>query len=194
MGAGNREILKESGIRVFLADSNWSNVSAAKIEGLPAFCGNVLSKNIFEEIDLAGLGRMLALTQNDEVNNLATLHFRLHFDNKEVYQLTRNDPENSLKHEVSPDLRGRLLFGDDITFDYLTNRFKKGAVLKKTTLSEKFDYAAFQEHYGNRAIPMFLISADNRLTASRPTTSPISMTNTPSSVSSTTRNKKKAGP
>ena len=60
-------ILSEEEIRVVLVDSNWANVTAARRMGLQTHYGNVLSETAEDEIDLHGIGRLLALTPNDEV-------------------------------------------------------------------------------------------------------------------------------
>ncbi len=68
---GIREIAKQvhaKGIPVLLVDTNYANVAAAKMAGLPAECVSILSEHLREELDLAGIGRLLAMTANDEVN------------------------------------------------------------------------------------------------------------------------------
>ena len=84
-------LLQEQGIKVVLADSNWANVTAARRQGLRTCYTNVLTEGALEEIEieLDGVGRLLALTPNDEVNALATLHFADLFDRAQMYQLTR---------------------------------------------------------------------------------------------------------
>ncbi len=79
--------LHQEGITVALLDTNYSNVAAARMAGLNAHCISVLSEYVHEELDLAGIGRLLALTPNDEVNSLASIEFAHHFGRKNVFQL-----------------------------------------------------------------------------------------------------------
>ena len=69
------EVLKRAGVSVVLVDSNRSNVKAARMAELRAHEANALGDFIDEELDLQGIGRMLALTPNDEVNALAAQRF-----------------------------------------------------------------------------------------------------------------------
>lgn len=150
---------------VLLADNKWENVSAARMEGLPAYYGSVLADYALDEIELGGIGRLLALTPNDEVNALAALHFVGVFGRSEVYQLPPESEVVGGKEVLSPrHLRGRLLFGEGATYTYLTSRFAAGAVIKKTALTEEFDYEAFQKLYGAAAVPLLLISQNGELT------------------------------
>ncbi len=152
------KILHNEGFQVLLVDFNWENISAARGEGLRTYYANVLSEYILDEIELDGIGRLLSLTSNDEVNSLAALHFEDIFGRSEVYQLSQETRSKNGKEEGIPQhLRGRLLFGPDITYSYLAKRFNSGAVIKKTPLTDEFDYKSFRSLYGDTAIPLFLV-------------------------------------
>lgn len=150
-------ILRDEGYQVLMVDSNRANINAARLEGLPTFYGSILSEFIHEEIELGSLGRLLALTPNDEVNSLAALHFTETFDRAGVYQLAPKQTENGRKETVSSPLRGRLLFDSEATYARLTELFEAGFVIKKTNLTDKFDYEAYQRMYNDRALSLFLI-------------------------------------
>ncbi len=161
-----REMAKalfEEGYKVLLVDSNWNNISMARKEGLPTYYGNILSENVVEELDLSGIGKLLAITPNDEVNSLAVLHLRDYFSSSELYQLPPQNKNGNIQQTIPQHLRGRLLFGPDITFSAMQSRFEKGAVIKKTTLTEKFDFNTFKSLYGEKAIPLFLIRQNGNL-------------------------------
>jgi len=77
------------------------------------------------------------------------------------------------RERVSTHLRGRYLFGQEVTYEYLDRRFKSGALLKKTKLTEEFGFEAFLERYGSDAVPLFLITESDKLiifTAENPPT------------------------
>ncbi|MFC1558214.1 cation:proton antiporter [candidate division KSB1 bacterium] len=155
--------LQEKEFRVMLVDTNRENIANARMEGLSAHYGNVLSENIFDEIDLGGIGRVLSLTSNDEVNNLAAMHFLGIFDSKELYHLASNMKKDSIREPTTPVLRGRVLFNENINHDYLHELFDSGAEIKCTQLTEKFNYDDFKKHYGNNAVPLFLIAENKKL-------------------------------
>ncbi len=49
------------------------------------------------------------------------------------------------------------MFDNSATYDYFTSRFASGAVVKRTHLTEEFDFNAFRALYGEEAMPLFLI-------------------------------------
>lgn len=157
------QVLQAEKIPVLLADTSWSEVNAARMEGLGAVYGSIFASNIEEEVETNPIGRLITLTSNDEVNALATVRFAHAFGRKEVYQLP---PKNLVKAETeatSPELRGRILFGEDKSFHYLYHRFLNGAVMKRTKLTEEFSFETYQQRYGDKAVPMFLIDAEGQL-------------------------------
>jgi NhaP-type Na+/H+ or K+/H+ antiporter len=77
--------LQTEGIKVMVADANWASISTARMTKLPTFYGNILSQYALEEMELGGIGRMLALTSDSDFNSLAVLHFVDIFDRAQLY-------------------------------------------------------------------------------------------------------------
>lgn len=152
--------IKEAGYRVILVDTNWGNINAARMAGLQAYYGSALSESILQEVDLEGIGRILALTPNYGVNSLAVLRFNEVFDRSELYQLYPGKKRE--KEPVSKHLHGRFLFGPDMTFEELSGRFEQGAAIKRTNFTAQFDYAAFKRLFRG-AVPLFLITERGEL-------------------------------
>lgn len=148
--------LQEAGFRAVLVDTNYANIAVARMANLPAYYGNILAAEALDRLDMSGIGRLLALTPNDEVNTLATLRLTEVFGRGEVYQLASKD--HRTQQEGPPhELQGRLLFAPGLTYAQLHERFTAGATIKKTPLSERFDYAAFRARYGNAVLPLFVM-------------------------------------
>ncbi len=156
--------LQAQGLKVLLVDTNRANIYAARMEGLPTYHGSILWEYIMDEIDLDGIGRLLALTSNDEANSLAALHFSEVFGRGEVFQLPQAGEEKGRKEGHAPlHLRGRFLFGTGMTYQHLEDRFAAGATIKTTKLTATFDYEAFKTMYGNKATILFLITEGKEL-------------------------------
>jgi CPA1 family monovalent cation:H+ antiporter len=155
--------LAVEGYRVLLVDTNWEHIAAARLAGLPAAYASILSEEALDELDLAGIGRLLALASNDEVNALAALYFVDLFGRAHVYQLPPEIPGDRRRDPVARHLRGRLLFGLDATYTNLTMRLAAGAVIKTTRLTREFDFTAFQTHYGEAALPLFVQTETGQL-------------------------------
>ena len=157
-------MLKEEGFAVVMVDSNWGNITRARSKGINAFYGNILSENLFYDLPLDGIGKLLAVTPNDEVNSLAALHFEDVFGSSEVYQLPPRAIKNNGDDDKFPKhLRGRYLFDEEADFRYIVSRFQSGAIVKKTPITEEFDLEDFNAKYNYSAIPMFIIRESGRL-------------------------------
>ena len=165
-------VLVKRNLRVVLIDSNWANVTAARREGIDAHYGNVLDDNIDDEVDLYGIGRLLALTPNDEVNALASLHFGEVFGRANVFQLPLAETPGKRRDSIPAHLRGRWVFRRDVTHDFMTQRVRAGASVKGTNLTDEFTFEHFMQRYGETAVPLFLIGGRGEVTI-------MTVTNTP---------------
>lgn len=81
------QVLKRHGVSVGMIDTNRGNVSAARMANLPVAYGNVLEDVAIEDLDLRGIGRVLAMTPNEEVNTLALQRFAHHVGKANLYRL-----------------------------------------------------------------------------------------------------------
>ena len=160
------KFLHDDGFKVSLVDSNWENISTARQEGLMAHYKNIILDDVADNMDCEGIGKLLALTSNDEVNSLAALSFVESFGRSQVYQLPRQSGRHSAHEEsVVSELTGRFLFSPEATYEYITFQFGTGATIKKTQITAEFDYEAFRNHYGTKAVPLFLIKENGDLLA-----------------------------
>lgn len=155
------EALTKLDVPVQLVDTDANNIKAARMEGLPTFFANILSEDI-HDLNLGGLGRLLALTSNDEVNVLAAAQGAELFGRKESYRLTINSTGKSRRDPSSEMLEGRILFGPNATYQELDRRFSEGDVIKATTLSEEFSLDDFLSKYPT-ALMMFVLDAAGNL-------------------------------
>ena len=164
--------LQEAGFRVLLVDTNMANVSAAKNMGLFASHGNVLSEYILDKIELEGIGRMLALTSNDEVNALAALYFTERFGRSEVYQLPPSNRNRSQRSSVPQNLRGRILFTPDATYEYFEEAFESGGTIRSELFTDDYAFDDFMAEHANSVVPLFVVGPDLTLQAFTETTVP----------------------
>jgi len=157
------QAVRSAGFPVLLVDNDRANVNAARMEHLPTAFASILSEHALEAAEQGGLGRLLAMTADDEVNALATLHFREMFGRAEVYQLPPLGDGNPRVAGAPPHLRGRTLFALEATYDLLDRRFSVGYKVKGTKLSQEFDYGAFRARYGDSALPLFVVTEGGAL-------------------------------
>ena len=156
--------LKDAGFAVLLVDRNWRNFTTARMNGIEAYYGDTLSEDTIENINLTDKGKFLALTPNDRINTLSALHFQDVFESDQIFQLaaekldTRDDDPGMPRH-----LMGRELFGEKITYGALADRVNRGAELKVTKLSKEFTFDDFREEHGNDAVPLFVVTTEDKL-------------------------------
>ncbi|MEM7809766.1 MAG: NAD-binding protein, partial [Planctomycetota bacterium] len=167
---------------VLLVDLNYANIQRARLEGLPTLVANVLSPQTHEAIELTSIGRLLALTPNNEVNSLAAVQHGRHFGRSNVFQLSTNGERTRQKaiqkgesaekrSDVTGELQGRIAFDSGATFDRLETLLASGAAIRQTKLTKAFGYDDWRELNGadeGRAIPLFVVSDDGAVTVLTP--------------------------
>lgn len=151
--------LRKLEIAVVHVDSNRASIAQARLDGLTAHYGSILSGKVVEALPLGGTGRFLGLTPNDEVNALAAAHFGALYGRAEVYQ---SAAEDSGGDEVRRDLRGRVLFRPDMTSGRLDTLVRRGAIVKATPLTEEFGFEDFCSRHGEETVPLG-VAEDGRI-------------------------------
>ena len=159
--------LQGAGLDVLLVDRNYRDVNQARIDGLDAFYGNVLSEEFELRAPLDEMGFFLCMTPNDEVNALTCLQYAPEFERSRLFQVAPARLQAAKEDVIPQHLRGNVLFGREHDFWKLQARFRAGHVVKVTTLSEEFTYTDFQATYHREdapVIPLFLLDGDDQLT------------------------------
>ncbi|MCR9296512.1 MAG: cation:proton antiporter [bacterium] len=156
-------VLRKYDIRVILVDTNFGNISAARMLGLDAKCGNILSEQVQEEQDLAGIGSFLAVTPSDEVNTLATMEYLHVFSRANVYQLPSREKSHARWESIPENRRGRLLFDARCHHAHLEDMLEQGAVIKATAITANFTMDNFRQVNGQDALVLFCLDSARKL-------------------------------
>lgn len=156
--------LQENGFRVMLSDHNWEYVKTAKMEGLPTYWGNPVSEHAERHLSLIGIGRLLALTSNREINALAAKHYRLELGANNIYTIRTLRPENR-RAESKAILKhgGQRLFQETLIHLDLYKLLQDGNEIKTTGLTDKFSYADYLNQRGEQRIPLFAIDPNDAI-------------------------------
>jgi len=169
VGAGNvaraiGKTLQEAKINVILTDSNWDNIRQARMDGLNTYYGNPTSEHADRNLDLTGIGKMLAMTGNANQNALASLRFKSEFGIHKIFELKTNREQIiSEKHSLSTRHRGPQLFNNNITYGQIASLLRQGAEIKSTQLSDEYDYDAYISNRTGQLIPLFAFDQRDRL-------------------------------
>jgi hypothetical protein len=148
--------LKDEGVGVLVADTNWANVSAARLQGIDTYYGSLLSDESDDELQLAGIGNLLAMTPNDEANALTSLKYAHEFGSQHVFQL-KPEPSRMSRKPLGKEQVGRILFLEGTSHQELERLFHAGGRLKKTSLTPQFTLEDFHALYGPDYISLFVV-------------------------------------
>jgi hypothetical protein len=150
--------LQNNGADVMLVDQNWDHVTVAKMDGVPVFWGNPISQHTDDNLVLAGIGRLVALTPNKELNALAMKHYRIEFGANNIYAVRNLHPENRfVKSKSIYKHGGRHLFDETVSYENLARFLDEGAEIKTTSLTDQFSYEQYLSQGANNRIPLFAI-------------------------------------
>ena len=155
--------LKRSGYEVCVIDNNYAATQRARMRGLRSVHANVLSDYASESLDLHGIGKLLAVTRNDEVNSLACVAFDHTLGHSNVYQLRPSARESSERKAPSIELSGRTLFSSGAAYETLMRMEEEGAGVKVTPLTAEFGWEAYRERYGEDAVLLAIIRENGAL-------------------------------
>lgn len=157
------QALREHHFRTLLADRNWDEIAKARMKGLEGYFCNPISAHADRHLDLVGIGYMVALTPQEDLNALSAVRYRTEFGRKNVFSIstTRQGKEN--KHLVDSKHQGNILFGESITYSKLSNMIRTGAKISSTLLTKNFDFDSYLQKHTHRAIPLVAISPRGHL-------------------------------
>ena len=89
-----------------------------------------------DEIRLANISGLLAMTSSDEVNMLTMMQYSEILGRHNVYRLLPDVKELQLKDMMKKYDQGLYLFGKGNTHSYLTTRVNSGATIKSIKVEE----------------------------------------------------------
>jgi len=125
-----------------------------------------LAEYAIDEINLDGIGTLLAMTGNDEVNSLAVIRYAEIFDSSQVYQLAPISKHKRAEQEVPQHLSGRILFDKDLNFTEIEHLISEGASFECVELAENETYQDFYNEHDHNSIALFSITSTNDIIVS----------------------------
>jgi CPA1 family monovalent cation:H+ antiporter len=154
--------LHAAGHKVLVTAMSWDRVSAARMAGLPVFYGSAVSSYAERHMDLLGLGKLLALSHNPGMNELACVKYRYEFGMDSVFTVKQHSESSHKKHQISGETAGRILFGGKRSLDDLEKIFHDSAKIRTTEITENFSYADYLEKHPQRSV-LFITAADGHI-------------------------------
>jgi NhaP-type Na+/H+ or K+/H+ antiporter len=156
--------LNREGFRCLVVDSSWDKISTARMDGLDTYFGEPISEHADRNLDLVGIGRMMALSRRGPLNALACMYYRMELGYNSVFALqTSEDGDVSDDRKASSHRCGHQLFGREITYSNIARLLDEGWVLRKTGLTDIFGYEAYLKSYDGKIVPMFATAPNGKL-------------------------------
>lgn len=157
-----RELMAQS-VPVVVVDTDAYNVWRAASSKIPARRLNVLAPETEHVLDLRGIGRLLAMTSNDEVNTLATARYARMFGRSGTYQLAPT--VKPVGEAVPAELLGRVV---PIDFRTMDERMRDGWHVVTVPVDE----TTAEEIGSERLLPIAVVADDRVEIVSGDTTAP----------------------
>lgn len=138
--------LETAGVDSVLCDTDWQNISAARMAGLTTYYGNAISEHAELHLGMTTLGGMLGLSRNQAVNTSAALRFREDFGSRKIFVLpSLEDHKTQSKHRANEFYAGRMLLGSEWHYRKLYSLiYRYDAQIKNTQLSEAYQFSHWQ--------------------------------------------------
>ncbi|MBN2468370.1 MAG: cation:proton antiporter [Deltaproteobacteria bacterium] len=150
--------LKGLGIDVMLLDSNSSLIAKAKKENIPAEVANAISQETIDEFEIAGFGKLLALTPNEKINILACQLWAHEFGKNNVFRVGVHEEEYRPSEHTKLSGEGRLVFPARVTQEWLQYHLGSSWDVHTKELKTKGEVQTIQRSVSDEEIyPLALI-------------------------------------
>ncbi|ENB2086897.1 sodium:proton antiporter [Vibrio alginolyticus] len=152
--------------RVLMTDSNWEYISQVRMLGLDYYYGNPISSHADDNLNLIGVGQVVALTPDQHFNIMACMQFVDEFGEDKVHclQKVKTNVNGSEKHSVAQEYHGKLLMGGNVSYTQLASMLSRGAEVKHTKLSDNFTYQDYLAHHkGSSVVPLFHVEEKGKI-------------------------------
>jgi len=153
---GLAKAIKDMGVKVTVADTNWRRLRGARLEGHATFFGEVLSENADYSLDHSAFDHLVAATPNDAYNSLVCVEFAPELGRHRVFQVPAQDGDEDDSDSIAFTSRGRTLTSRGRSFDALTRDWWGGWRFRSTNLSESY---TLDDLYKDRGHDLDLILA-----------------------------------
>jgi NhaP-type Na+/H+ or K+/H+ antiporter/Trk K+ transport system NAD-binding subunit len=152
-------VLDELDVPTLIVAREYLDLSRARMAGLTTETANVLSEFAVRDMDLSGIGTLVACTRDDEHNATATREFARILGRPNVFQLRRSEQREgrvSSRKDAAGHLTATAAFVPPLSHRELVERLERGMHVKRTRLSGAFTLADLRAQYGDELVLMFV--------------------------------------
>ncbi len=148
------EALLELKKHVVVVDNSRRHIAAVTPIPSAAYSNRSLSERSGGDVELAGLGTLLALSHRESENIAAAYHYRQEFGKNNIYVLPARSVERD-RHSLH--FSGKTLFDPPASYAQLEHMITEGAEILHTPLTIKYTLEDFSRRHGRRSLPLFAV-------------------------------------
>jgi hypothetical protein len=123
---------------VRVVDLDRYEVSRARMDGLAVHRGSVFADETWDALEMEHAACFVAMTENDELNVLASRYAAAIIGRQSVFQLVPRRAEHAAWWTLPPGIFARPLFGSDVTIDVMERHLSSGWKVTATLLTAQF--------------------------------------------------------
>ncbi len=158
------KVLMENNLPVLIVDTSWDRIKMAKMQGLNTYHGNPISEHADRHLDLAGIGRILALSPHESINVSAIMRYRVDFGLENTFVLqTQSEGKKSSRTTLPSVRRGKTLFGRNATYSDLSSILGSTGQIRTTKLTDSFSLDDFYATHKDKVLILFAVDIKNKL-------------------------------
>jgi len=146
------QVIKDHGTYVLLVDTSAPSIKEAKKAGLKTLQSNILSDQIFDEIDLSKIGKLVAMTSNSGLNDLACTWFEKELGESNVFRLASKEEADN----TNLPLPKNVLFNARVDFVTLVQLIRVKNPFSEISFESQSEYEDFRSKFATGMIPLFL--------------------------------------
>lgn len=152
--------LLEENMDVLVVDESWEQLRNARKLGVPVYAGDIISEQTEYSLDLTPFPKMIAATETDAYNALICSNFVPEIGRENLYQMATNQVSEKDYH---PSIGGKTLFGASANIYELKEKVMRGFVIRKTNITEQYDYNKYLDGREKDVVLLYIIRADGTL-------------------------------
>ncbi len=157
------QTLQELKIPVLIIDSSWQRLVSTRKSGVPSYRGEILSEQTEYKLDLTPYEYMVAATELDSYNALVCSTYVPTIGRNNIFQLSLQNHQNDDLDDLVHTVGGRNLFREEDTWEELLSKVQSGYIMRKTTLSEKYDYDQYLQDRDEETVLLFIFKPSGKL-------------------------------
>lgn len=139
---------------VIVVDNSRRNTPEIRRIPGPVYSNRSLSERTGGDVELAGLGTLLALSHRESENIAAAYHYRQELGKNNIYVLPA---QAEGKHRHNLRFSGKTLFDPPASYVRLEHMITDGAEILHTTQTAKYTLEDFRRRHGRQTLPLFAV-------------------------------------